>query len=497
MKRAGFDALVITGKSDSPTWLNIDNESVSFEDAAKWWGKDRVTTYQQISKKLDKKHSIATIGPAGENQVTTANIMFEPEHYAGRGGLGAVLGAKKVKAICIGGNQKPVFNNPDQVKDVNKAGAQRFKQSFESNPTGFLGVLRQYGTFGLLVLNQDAGNIPVQNFNQSYIEDQNARQEMAHSNIKEKFVGKSTPCKGCYVACKKQSKENSEHTALAEYESIASLGPNLGITSLSEGVRLCELCNRLGMDTITVGNQVAFLMDCYENGVIDENRFSFSIRFGESQKAYTLIEAIAKRDGELADLMAQGIEVTWRKLGKQTRLYLRFFKGVGTPAHLPKTKPGIGFGYHHGPNPGDHMKLEHDWIAASPDSLKEFGLDISSGPFDLDKNKVEIARMTQIYYSMMDALSVCMFIYGPGNILAFEEIVSMINGATGFNYDFAELMKLGEAAVQLQKKLFIDFGGADEEFQPYLEEETPAGPTKGLKINKADFEVARKHYYRL
>lgn len=501
MKRAGFDALIITGKSDSPTWLNIDNESVSFEDAGKWWGKDRLTTYQQISnqisRKTDKKHSIATIGPAGENKVTTANIMFEPEHYAGRGGLGAVLGAKKVKAISIGGNQKPVFKNPDQVKNVNKAGAQRFKQSFESNPTGFLGVLRQYGTFGLLALNQAAGNIPFKNFNQSYIEDQNAVQEMAHSNIKEKFVGKSTPCKGCYVACKKQSKANREHTALSEYESIASLGPNLGITSLSEGVRLCELCNRLGMDTITVGNQIAFLMNCYENGAIDEDRFSFSIRFGESQKAYSLIEAIAKRDGELADLMAQGIEATCLELGEQTRPYLRFFKGVGTPAHLPKTKPGIGFGYHHGPNPGDHMKFEHDWIAASPDSLKEFGLNISSGPFDLDKNKVEIARMTQIYYSMMDALSVCMFIYGPGNILTFEEIVSIINGATGFNYDFAELMKLGEAAVQLQKKLFIDFGGADEEFLPYLEEETPAGPTKGLKINKADFEVARKHYYRL
>ena len=108
MKRAGFDAIVITGKSDNPTWLNIDNEAVSFEDAGEWWGKDRVTTYQEISRKLDKKHSIATIGPAGENQVTTANIMFEPEHYADRGGLGAVLGAKKVKAICIGGNQKPV-----------------------------------------------------------------------------------------------------------------------------------------------------------------------------------------------------------------------------------------------------------------------------------------------------------------------------------------------------------------------------------------------------
>ena len=283
-----------------------------------------------------------------------------------------------------------------------------------------------------MALNQNAGNIPVKNFNQSQIEDQNIRQEIAHSNIGEKFVGKMTPCKGCYVACKKQSKENSTHTALAEYESIALLGPNLGIPSLSEGVKLCELCNRLGMDTITVGNQIAFLMDCYENGALDEDRFSFSIRFGESQKAYALIEAIAKRDGELADIMGRGIETAWRALGEQTRPFLRFFKGVGTPAHLPKTKAGIGFGYHHGPNPGDHMKLEHDWIAASPDSLKQFGLDISSDPFDLDKNKVKIARMTQIYYSMMDALSVCMFIYGPGNILTFEEIVSMINGATGF-----------------------------------------------------------------
>ncbi len=501
IKRAGYDALIIKGQASSPVYLTIDNDVVSFEDASEYWGKDRVDVYnlltEKLNKKENKKYSIASIGVAGENKVCNANIMFEPNHYAGRGGLGAVIGSKNLKAVCIQGDQKPEFADAPKVKELNKSGAQTYKKAFDKNPNGFLGVLRQYGTFGLFDLCQKSGNLPVKNFREAYIEDETAAARMNHASGAEHYVGKNDPCKGCYVACKKKSKSDETHTGLPEYESLALLGPNIGISDPEEMMEASELCNRLGVDTISTGNMVAYIMDCFENGLLNEERFGFSLKFGDFKGAIDLIRNIAKRNGALGTLLADGVEKTCQELGEETRPYLRFSKGVGIPAHLPNVKPGIGFGYLHGPNPGDHMKLEHDWIASAPGLLKDLGLDITSNAFDLDKNKVEIARATQIYSSAMDCISMCMFIYGPGNILTYEEIVDIVNAATGFDYSFSELMKIGENAIQLQKKLYSDFGGSDEKLLSFMEQAIPSGPTKGQKIDKTDFEESRKHYYAL
>ena len=143
------------------------------------------------------------------------------------------------------------------------------------------------------------------------------------------------------------------------------------------------------------------------------------------------------------------------------------------------------------------MKAEHDWIASSPGDLKAFHITETSDAFALDRVKVEVYRATQIYYAAMDSLSLCMFIFGPGNILSYEDIVIMVNAATGFDYTFEDLMRIGENAIQLQRTLYIDFGGRDEDLLPYLETEIPAGPTRGNKIDRGDFAKAREHYYRL
>ena len=143
------------------------------------------------------------------------------------------------------------------------------------------------------------------------------------------------------------------------------------------------------------------------------------------------------------------------------------------------------------------MKAEHDWIAASPGDLKAFKIDATSDPEALDRVKVEVYRATQIYYAAMDALSLCMFIFGPGNILSYEEIVALVNAATGSNYTFDDLMQVGERAVQLQRRLYVAFGGRDEDLPPFMETPIPEGPTGGNRIVRDDFADAREHYYRL
>jgi len=503
IKRAGFDALVITGESEDPVILVMENDDIRFIDAGHLWGNDQNVSHEKLTEDLGKNFSIASIGPAGEHMVRHANIMFEPDHYAGRGGLGAVLGAKKLKAIAVTGDHAPVFKHPGRVKAINSAGRKRFLESLKTSPDSFLGILRTSGTFGLLDVNRKDGNLPTRNFSYgSPCHPDSGEAEPGTNNAgdidPQAYAGRNNPCRGCFLSCKKQSKKNSEYTALAEYESAAILGANIGLEGdLDSCLKACELCNRLGLDTISTGNIIAWLMDCFENDVIAEKDLGFSIRFGDSQKALDLIRDMALRKSEIGGLLADGVDRAADRLGQGTKPYLRSVKGVGMPAHIPHKKPGVGFGYYHGPNPTDHMKLEHDWIASDPDSLRAFNLTIQSSPGALDNEKVEIARITQIYYAAMDALSLCMFIFSPGNVYSFDEITEMVNGATGFHYSFEDLMDIGERSIQLQRKLYLDQGGADAEFSPFLSKEIPRGPSRGAHIKEADFRNARRHYYAI
>ncbi len=495
LKRAGYDALVITGRSAAPVVLNIRNDRVRFDDAAHLWGRDQGEVYAALTTAKGVQGSIASIGPAGENRVAHANIMFEPDHYAGRGGLGAVMGAKGLKAICVGGDRAVVFKDEAGVRAVNTTGARTFLESFEKNPHSFLGVLRTYGTYGLLMLNQDIGNLPVKNFGQARMDDVDFEAAIEHERIGADTVGRRTPCKGCYLGCKKMAK-GEDRAPLPEYESMALLGPNLGLRHLAPGMAATDLCNRLGLDTISTGALIAYLMDGFENGDLDADVLGYEIRFGQAEKVVELIRMMAHREGRAGSLLADGIAACRQALGPAADRHLRFANGMGLPAHMPRVKPGIGFGYLHGPNPGDHMKAEHDWIAASPGDLEMFGLSATSEPAALDRAKVQVYRATQIYFAAMDTLSLCLFIFGPGNILALEDIVTMVNAATGFDYSCAALMQIGENAIQLQRELYEACGGRDADYLPYLETPVPDGPSAGNRINPEDFRAARRLYYR-
>lgn len=498
LKRAGFDALIITGRSAGPVVIKSDQDAVTFMNAEQYWGQDRIVCYSRLRKELGDRFTMASIGPAGEKQVRHANIMFEPDHYAGRGGLGAVLGSKRVKAIAVAGDRAVSFCEPGETVRINREGGSRFIKSVKASPGSFLGVLRNLGTFGLLELNQKAGNLPTRNFHLGCSTAPDAAIVFSHQSARDTFVGRKAPCRNCYVACKKQSKANEAYSSLAEYESVATLGPNIGLEDdLATALEACERCNRLGLDTISTGNIIAWLMDCFENNVLTETELGYSIRFGDGQKAVALIEDIALRRGILGTLLADGVERAVAVLGEKTRPYLRFVRGIGIPAHMPRKKPGVGFGYLHGPNAGDHMKIEHDWIVADPGSLAMFQIDFQSTTNGLDANKIEILKATQIYFAAMDTLSLCLFVFGPGNIYSFDEIIGMVNAATGMDFTFAELMEIGERSIQLQRDLFIRTGGQDEQFLPFLAEEIPEGPSKGAHIRESDFDTARRHYYRI
>jgi len=363
---------------------------------------------------------IFSIGPAGENMVRHANIIFEQDHYAGRGGLGAVLGSKHVKSVAVRGDKKIEFKNPGIIKEINTRARKDFSKSVKELPDSFMGILRRLGTFGLVEQNLSAGNLPTRNFFCGGPDGPEVPEILSRKYAEKEFVGKVNPCRHCYVACKKHHKSKPEYTSLAEYESVAILGSNIGLENdMEKCLEACELCNRLGLDTISTGNIIAWLMECYEKGVKFEKDFDYSISFGEGDKAIELINDIAFRKTELGNILANGIDNAVEAFGPETKNHHRFVKGVGMPAHMPRIKPGVGFAYFHGPNPNDHMKTEHDWIASDPDTLKAFGLETGSAAEALDNGKVEVSRITQIYFAAMDALSMCLFVFGPGNIYSY------------------------------------------------------------------------------
>lgn len=488
LKRAGVDALVISGMADVPVIIDINNDKVEFTDAGSYWGMDRVAVTEQLIDQKGRDYCIASIGPAGENRVRFANIMFEPDHYAGRGGLGAVLGAKHVKAVAVRGNQPVTFKDPDTIKEINKKGAAKFSKILKKAPGSFLGVLRRLGTFGLLDMNLKTGNLPTRNFTLGCPdEDSGEHIKYQHDVVEAEFAGRVNPCKNCFVACKKQSKAHPGHSALPEYESAAILGPNIGLekdTDLDTCLEICEMCNRLGLDSISTGNMVAWLMNCFEKKVIKKEALDYEIAFGDGEKTIDLIKNIAFRKDAVGNLLADGIDAAIRKLGPEARPYSRFVNGVGMPAHMPRNKPGIGFAYHHGPNPNDHMKLEHDWIAAHPGSLKMFNLEKTSEPGALDPAKIDAARATQTYYAAMDTLSLCMFIFGPGNLYSFDDIKEMVNAATGFDYTFEDLMTIGARAILLQRRLFLRLGEKTPTFYRIWKKRSRQARPKGLKSAK-------------
>ncbi len=492
LKRAGFDALVVSGRSEQPVVVVIENESVSFKEATPWWGTDRISARSAMIDEFGEDFCLAVIGPAGENRAVQANIMFEPEHYAGRGGLGAVMGDKKIKAIAVRGNREAQFRDPQAVKSVNQAGGRALAQKIKKNPGSFMGVLRHLGTFGLLSMNQKSGNLPTRNFTAGSPKHPETLAWLSPQTAADAYVGRINPCRSCFVACKKGFKADPAYSSLAEYESVATLGPNLGLEDdFDAGLAACELCNRLGMDTISTGNMIAWLMQGFESGAITEKETGFAMGFGEGKKAIALITDMAYRKTDLGSLLADGIEAAIGHFGPHTRAFSRFVRGIGMPAHMPGKKPGIGFGYFHGPNPNDHMKAEHDWIASDPESLNALGVSVTSAPDALDSAKVDVYRATQFYYAAMDALSLCLFVFAPGNVYCIEEILQLVNAATGFELDFTSLMEIGERTVQLQRKLYLDFGGEDEPCASFGKDDA------GSAVTRAEFEAARRHYYNI
>ena len=359
LKAAGFDGIVVTGEAESPLYLWIHDGEVELRDAAHLWGLGAWDTETRLREELeDKKVEVACVGPSGERLVRYAAIMNMRNRAAGRTGMGAVMGAKKLKAIAVRGSQRPAVADPAGVKAIASLGAKEYKTN---NGVNELGVL---GTAGVVAEQEFAGGLPTSNYRSGTFAHAEAigGERMAETIL----VGRDT-CYACVVRCKREVEVDENGIQVPrelggpEYETIATFGSYCEIGDANIIAKANAQCNDYGLDTISAGATIAWAMECYEAGLLTpEQAGGLDLRFGNGLAMLEALEALAFREGPLGDLLAEGSARAAATLGPEAEARVVAVKGSELPAHMPQVKRSLGLAYAVNPFGADHQSSEHD-----------------------------------------------------------------------------------------------------------------------------------------
>jgi len=492
-RRAGYDVIIIEGRAEKPVYLWIHDGEVSIRDASGIWGLKTKETQDKIRAELgDPKIRAAMIGPAGENLVRYACIMNGLFDAAGRGGLGAVMGSKNLKAVAVrGGPKGPAIADPQYVSQL--------RRWLLDNWSKFkvLDIMREVGTGSLIVGFESVSNLPVHNFRDGSfpgVANINPRQ------LKDTIGVKNDGCYACPVRCKKAFGQapfafDADYGG-PEYETLASLGSNCGVANYQTIAKANELCNAYSMDTISVGASIAWAMECFEKGIISlQDTDGIELRFGNEPAMLEMIELIARRRG-IGDLLAEGTARAAQRIGKDTLELTVQVKGLEAGMHEPRVKPGQGIGFMVNPHGADHVCNMHDTAYVLPGQMAAFrplGI-IDPLPQDyIGPRKVALFRLVQSRAILKDSLVLCDILpYSP------DQMARLVAAITGWDTGVMEQLKIGERILTTARMFNIREGltAADDVlparfFQPKTDKDG-VGP-----LDKAKMDQARSYYYTL
>lgn len=494
LKRAGFDALIVEGASEKPVYLWIHDGEVELRDASHLWGKTTKETQETIQQELgDKRIRMAMIGPGGENLVKYACVMNELKDAAGRSGMGAVMGSKKLKAVAVRGTM-----NLDGVDaDTIKAMARRASEEVRAGTRA--GWLSKWGTGGGdLTDGLVQGNLPVNNFRDGEwdkIDDL--------SFVMNKIGTGMEACFACAVRCKKVVAAEGVDSAYGgpEYETLGSLGSTCGVGDVVAVSIGNQLCNAYSLDTIGAGVTIALAMEAFERGLLTlEDTDGIDLRFGNGDAMVAMVEKIGKREG-LGDLLAEDMATIAKRLGGDAWTYAMHVKGQAVPMHEPRLKRGLAIGYAVSPTGADHCHSLHDTglINANADGFMEGGLRRLGALepralADLGPSKVHAFMLHTISQVVPNCVTMCIF---PG--WSLSDLTDMVNAATGWDCTDYELVKVGERALNLARVFNMREGfTVEDDILP----ERSYGPTQGGAlaeggIDREELREAVHTYYAM
>jgi aldehyde:ferredoxin oxidoreductase len=489
LKQAGFDAIIVEGKASSPVYLWIEDQKVEVRDASRLWGLEIKKAQETIRSELDDSRvRVAQIGPGGERLVRYASVVNDMNHVAGRCGMGAVMGSKNLKAVAVKGSKRVPVRKPKRLGKLAKWMAQNVKDLAYS--------LQTYGTGDGMDAMEATGNLPVCNFRDGDFPEVD---QISAEAVKEQVrVGMGT-CFACAIACKKEVKLDAPWTVDPEYggpeyETLASLGSNCGVSDVKAVCKANELCQRYSIDTISTGVTISFAMECFEHGLLTkEDTGGMDLSFGNAESMVKLVELIGEKRG-LGALLAEGTKRAAEQIGNGAEQFAVHVKGQEVPMHDPRLKRGEALGYAVSPTGADHVHNIHDTFLYPrlPRSYNSLGVLEPVPVEDFGPKKVRLYKYVGEWRTLNNFLVMCLF--PPWNVIQKTEIVRCV---TGWNTTAFELMKVVERGNTLARifNLREGFTEKDDWLPPRFFQPKTSGALSNTAVNPEDLQKAKLLYY--
>ena len=495
LKTAGYDAVFFSGISPTPVYLLITDGKAELRDASGLWGKETYATEDALHQETgDGKLKIASIGPAGEAKSLLAGILNEKGRMAARGGVGAVMGSKRLKALAVrGGTRKIVVADRGRLRQAQD----RFLSVIKSSE--FAKGLSAAGTGGALSFLLSIGDSPVKNWKLTGTEAMPTANRLDSVNM-EKYKKSTYACQACPIRCGAIIEQKEGPFAIQgemhrpEYETLAALGSLLANDSQEAVIKANDICNRYAIDTISTGTAIAFAMECYENGLIGKHDIDgLDLTWGNAEAIVALTGKIARREG-FGAVLADGPAVAAKRIGKGSEKYVMAVRGKGIPFHDPRMSPAGGTALIADANPGSHMDcqitgmLENGAPVGSDPALQVPKMNAFS---DFDK-KGEIYAIGTAYHQLLDSAGMCA-LYTVNTTP--PEVAELIAGVTGWDFGWEEALRAGRRVLTLRQAFNAREGVTPDQIDLPKRIKEDALPVKAGAPPKVDFQALKEGYF--
>jgi aldehyde:ferredoxin oxidoreductase len=472
LKRSGWDAVVVEGKAEKPSYLWIRDESIEIRNADHIWGSNTHTTEDTVKSETDKEAKVACIGPAGERQVLISAIINDKHRAAGRGGVGAVMGSKNLKAIAVLGNHETPIANREEFTAAARVGL----EAISKNPVT-KDSLPNYGTAVLVNVINEIGALPTMNFRRGYFEDADA---ISGETIRERIFEKRVACDACTIACGRETKipGRDRHGEGPEYETIGAFGAACGVRDLEAITEANYLCNEYGLDTISTGSTIACAMELSDTGHLTSGP-----RFGDSEAMVNLVKMIGERTG-IGNELAEGSFRFAERHGHPE--FSMSVKALEIPAYDPRGIQGMGVAYATSNRGACHLRayMTSPEVLGNPALIDRFKID----------GKASLTILLQNISAATDSMVLCRFSQFAMNP---EHYARLLRAVTDIPFSARDLMDIGERIFNLERVFNVREGfGREADSLPkrVLETPLPEGHSKNVTVA---LEPMLDEYYKL
>jgi len=499
LRFAGVDGVILTGCSEAPCVLVILDGAVQFISATPIWGSDVFETVSWVNGQW-KGAEVLSIGPAGERQALMACVMSGTFCAAGRGGLGAVFGAKRLKAIVVQGTGSVAVESPEELMRASL----EIRRALANDSTAQ--VLSAYGTAGFLKSTNESHALPVDNFRRAFIEGVETLDGTAL--VSQGYVKRRSGCSSCTLGCHRiMQVNNREPRSLsggAEYETMAALGAGTGILDPVIVLKANELCNRYGLDTISVGSAVQWAMECFEKGLLSrKDTDGLALRFGDSGILIPLIEKIAAREG-IGELLANGVRRAAELLGDESWKWAVEARGLEQSRIDTRTAKAHALAFAVNPRGPDHLHAQPlaeygDGRGAVAVIASVTGDPRCADPISLSR-RAEIVRWHEDLYAVCDAIGMCTFATLWSYVVGPEDLVRLYGAASGQFLSTGELLLAGRRIVTLERLMNVRLGLSQRDDRlPWrlMNESADGALVDGACNTEEELKTLTSQYYEL